>query len=207
MDINIERLKVRLNGELPGWEAQKIMAPVQAREYRDIKNAGKQAAVLALFYKDNFNEHRIIYIKRPSRNPNDKHSGQISFPGGQKESADNSFEETALRECYEEIGIPSNKINILGQLSPLYVFVSDFYVLPFVGLLEGQPNFILQESEVEYIITEKVSYLNSPVSIGHSDFKIRNTTFKQMPHYKLGNEILWGATAMMTAELMHLLKD
>jgi len=207
MDINIEQLVERLKAELPGWEAQKKLAPVHTREYRDMEKAGKQAAVLALIYKDEFNDNRLIYIKRPSRNPLDKHSGQISFPGGQRESQDKAYRDTALRECYEEIGIPIKQIRILGQLTPLYVYVSDFYVQPFVGFLDGPPKFILQESEVDYVITEKLEYLCSKKSIAQIDYTIRDVILKDMPHYKLGNDILWGATAMMTSELIDIINE
>jgi len=208
MSINIKTLLTkRLTQALPGYEAQKTMSPLKTKRYLDINNAKKFAAVLALLYPEDDGEVSMIFIKRPSNNPHDKHGGQISFPGGQKEEGDNNYEETALRECYEEIGVPKDTIEILGALTPIYVYVSDFYVQPFIGYTPQKPEYVLQASEVDYILTEKIAYLNTVDAIANIDFKIRNHVMKNMPYYKLGDEILWGATAMITAEILQLFRE
>lgn len=208
MSINIKTLLTkRLTQPLPGYEAQKTMSPLKTKRYLDIKNAKKYAAVLALLYPDDKGELNMIFIKRPSNNPHDKHGGQISFPGGQKEEADKNYKETALRECYEEIGVQKDAVEILGALTPIYVYVSDFYVQPFIGYTPQKPEFVLQETEVDYILTEKISYLNTDESIHKTDFKVRDIVMRNMPYYKLGEEILWGATAMITAEIMQIFRE
>ena len=203
----ITSLKERLKNKLPAWEAQKTMSPLDTSRYLDINTASKKAAVLALLYLNETGDLNIIYIKRPSHNPHDKHGGQISFPGGQQEEVDKNFEATALRETYEEIGIQPENIEILGPLTPIFVYVSDFYVQPFLGFLNQQPKYVLQASEVDYIIEEKVNYLISDQSKHTIDYKIRDTVMKDMPYYKVNNDILWGATAMITAEIIQIFKE
>ena len=73
----------------------------------------------------------IPFIQRPQYNG--AHSGQISLPGGKSEPHDIDILTTALRETQEEIGIPSYEINVLGNLSPIYIPNSNFNVLPFVS--------------------------------------------------------------------------
>ena len=192
---------------LPGWEAQKTMSPLKTDRYLDINKAGKKAAVLALLFPNEKDNLGLIFIKRPSNNPHDKHGGQISFPGGQQEDKDKDFEETALRETFEEIGVESSQIEVLGKLTPIYVYVSDFYVQPFLGFSKSKPKFKLQESEVDHIIIESMDYLKSEASVAIKDHKVRDFVMKNMPYYKVDNDILWGATAMITAEIIQIFSE
>lgn len=202
----LTQLKTRLSQPLPGWIAQSKMSPIKTKQYLEFPETSKKAAVLIVVYADNAGDLNLIFIKR-STQEKDKHSGQISFPGGQKEKEDISLEMTALRETYEEIGLFQNDLTILGMLTPLYVYVSNFYVEPYVACLNKLPNFKIQESEVQEIITAKISYLLSEDSKYTADFNIRNKVFKNMPHYKLVDNILWGATAMITAELLDIIEE
>jgi len=201
------KLKERLTLQLPGWATQKIMSPFKTERYLDLNKAGKKAAVLALLYPDNSDKLHLIFIKRSSNNPHDKHGGQISFPGGQQEAQDKDFEATALRETFEEVGVKSSKIEILGQLTPIYVYVSDFFVQPFLGITHQKPEFILQASEVDHIIVESIDYLKSDASNATTDYNIRDGIMKNMPYYKVDNHILWGATAMITAEIIQIFNE
>jgi len=123
----------RMKSPLLGWKAQKIMSSRGYDMNRKARPNSKIAAVMILLFQDYQDQWQIIYIKRPSRNPNDKHSGQVSFPGGQQENDDADLMITALRETEEELGIARESIQIIAPLSCIYVFVSDFNVFPFVG--------------------------------------------------------------------------
>jgi len=201
----IEALKDRLQYDLPGWEAQKRMSPIQTAKYRETAENARKAGVMVLLHPNNVGELSVFYIKRTSHNPNDKHGGQISFPGGQVEKGDNNYIDTSVRETYEEIGVNPNDINVLGQLSSIYVFASNFYVQPVVGYLPYNPTLILQESEVEYIVQISLQVLKDPATIQHKDFKFGSFDVKNMPYYSIHNEVLWGATAMITSEFLAVL--
>ncbi|NNK90358.1 MAG: CoA pyrophosphatase [Saprospiraceae bacterium] len=183
------------------------MSPIKTREYLQFPDSARKAGVLALFYPSNKHDLELIFIKRPTKNPMDKHGGQVSFPGGQIEQSDRHMIDTALRETEEEIGIPSNKIKVLGQLSPIYVYVSNFIVTPVVGFIDFKPEYKLQESEVDYVITSPLTHLIDPHNRKTKDLKVRSHLLKQVPYFDLQGEVLWGATAMMTSELLHIISD
>ncbi len=192
------------SNELRGLEAHAKMSPVDLSKYRLPTNNYKKASVMLLLYPKN-NELHLCYMKRQEIE-GDKHSGQISFPGGQMEDSDNNnFEHCALRECEEEIGVSRNDIEIIKPLSPMYVFVSNFMVHPFIGYSSFTPSFELQTSEVKNIIEVPLSYLQNPNIIGRTNIHIRNTVMKDVPYYDIFGDILWGATAMMTSEFLDLL--
>ena len=202
----IKGIEIRLQEPLPGWEAQQVLSPIKTREYRQHREDAKQAGVNILLYPGVQDQLEMFFIKRPNHNPNDKHGGQISFPGGQMEEGDNDLIQTAIRETYEEIGVPPDDMRVLGKLSPLYVFVSNFHVQPVVSYIDYKPELSLQESEVDYVLTERLSYFNSEDALAYTDYRVRNIIMRDMPHYKLQNHILWGATAMITSEFVHLVK-
>ena len=164
----------------------------------------KSAAVLLLLYDDPAKGLSTMYIKRPTRNPEDKHSGQVSFPGGQVDPEDKTLQDTALRETEEELGIPRGKIEVLGKLSSMYVFVSNFQVIPYVGYLPEQPIFKIQESEVDYPITVSIADLLSQLPPQRKDLLVRSFTIKDVPYWDLNGDTLWGATAMITREFLDI---
>ena len=197
-----ERFYIDLEGELqkplPGFEAQSFMAPLSRQDEIHIehKEPLRSGAVLLLLYEKN-DALYIAYIKRPVWDGH--HSGQVAFPGGKLEDFDNTLLDAALRETHEEIGISSNDITIIGQLSPLQIYVSNFMLFPFVGIHKGVAEFKPNSNEVSYVI--EVSLLdilncNNKVTCQ----KYRNGKNYDIPAYKIGEEIIWGATAMITSE-------
>ena len=82
----------------------------------------------------------------------------MSFPGGKKETQDENLIQTALRETYEEVGVPPEKIQILGQLSELFIPPSNFLVTPSVGYAGQIDSFYPQQKEVAEIVEIPVSF-------------------------------------------------
>ncbi len=203
-DSFIEKIKTQFINPLPGRAAQYKMAPRIARESNPAPNA-RIACVLALLYPKN-NDWNIVLIERmPSNNINDRHSGQISFPGGKYETSDGSLTKAALREAEEEIGVISKDISIIGQMSDMYIPVSNFLVHPFVGYMDYRPKFIPQPSEVKDILEVPIPKLQDPSTIQFTDLKIpTGLTLKAVPHYNLNGHIVWGATAMMLSEFLEV---
>jgi 8-oxo-dGTP pyrophosphatase MutT (NUDIX family) len=159
----------------------------------------KQSAILILCYTLHSTPH-ILFIKR-SENPRDKHSGQISFPGGSKQKSDKNILHTAIRETYEEIGFLCNTENIVRKLSNLYIPVSNYLVSPFVAILEtAPPSFVLQESEIAEIIEIPIEHL---LQTKHSKTTLINN--ETIPYFSYHQHMRWGAPAMICAEFLQMI--
>ena len=202
MSDAIDRLAYLLENELPGPKAQRTLSPVLSEydRYNQPADDARQAAVLALFYPDDADGNNLVLIKRPDH-PSDLHAGQISFPGGGIEQDDKSLIDCALRETQEEIGIPQEKINVIGPLTPLYVYASNNMVYPYVGFMVEKPSVVIDPKEVAEVITCPISYFCKPESIRRMDMSIRGYRMRQVPYYDVSGHVLWGATAMIISEL------
>ncbi len=192
-------------GELPGPEAQVRMAPPGRPTHIQPGQETRDAAVLVTLFPKG-NQWHIVFIERARSNSKDRHRGQISLPGGKWDASDRSFAETALRETQEEVGIPSGNVRLIGQLSELFIPVSNFYVYPFVGFLEETPNFIRQEEEVENILEVPVDLLIRQQTGKKTKMRLANgVLLPDVPYFDLDGRILWGATAMIMSEFLELL--
>lgn len=178
-------------------------AKEEADRYYTASTSAKRAAVMVLLMpiKEEWN---IVFMKRAVRS-GDRHSGQISFPGGGLEEQDETMLSCAIRETQEEIGLAKEKIKVLGNLTKLYVYASNYLVFPYVGYLEKQEEFEIELAEVDKVITAPLSYFSDSI-IKKTSFHIQGYNLKNVPYYDLYGEILWGATAMMMSELVHLWK-
>lgn len=197
-------LRERLNaGYLPGPEAQNMMTPPMRGQYSAPSDTARKASVLALLYPID-GQLQLLYIQRTSP-PGDRHAGQISFPGGSTEPADKNAGATALRETEEEVGIPRSAITLLGALTPLYIPVSNFMVDPFVGFMPERPTFVLQESEVARVLELPfAAFLNQNARKVGPRKLANGMTLQNIPYWDVQGEEVWGATSMMTAELIAL---
>lgn len=197
-------LHQRLKEKLPGKRAHLEVSPYRNVTFGEKElNQAKKSSVLILLYKKN----NITYIPLIQRTTyNGSHSGQVSFPGGKVEPTDSSIIHTALREANEEIGVISKNINIIGQLTDVYIPVSNFHVVPIVGVLKKTPDFILETKEVEDLIELKVSDLLNHQLV-ENKVKISDHTTMKVPSFKHQQKIIWGATALMLNELKHILSE
>lgn len=203
-----EYLSRRLQQPLPGPSAQYKMASLRRMEELGLLPApppdAKVACVLNLLHWQEGRWHTVL-IQR-SANPRDRHGGQVSFPGGRYEPSDGSLAEVALRETEEEVGIPASKIRVLGQLTHLYIPVSNFLVHPFVGVLEGLPSFQPQAGEVESILTPALRLFQQAENKKTTDLTIGSgLTLKNVPYFDVDGCMVWGATAMILSEFLEIL--
>lgn len=169
------------------------------------KYGAKESAVLILLYEKNFETH-IVLTERTIYNG--KHSGQISLPGGKKEVYDLNLEQTALRETFEEIGVSNHHIEILNNLTHLYIPVSNFLVFPYVAKLNGVPSFVKEEKEVQNILEVKLNDLLNEKNISKKEFYYKQADIKfEAPIYKVNDLVVWGATAMILSEFLEIIKS
>ncbi|MEZ4951980.1 MAG: CoA pyrophosphatase [Saprospiraceae bacterium] len=200
----IKELQRKLQQPLPGQPAQLKMAPSSRRKYMIAPEGVRRAGVMATLFPKN-EEWHVVLIER-NKNDKDSHGGQISFPGGKAEPEDGTMLKTALRETEEEVGILQNEINVLGSLSEVYIPVSNFNVYPFVGFLDFQPEYTIQEEEVFKVLEIPLSHFQNEAAKRTTDIPINKyLTLKNVPYYEVDNQILWGATAMMMSELMEVI--
>jgi 8-oxo-dGTP pyrophosphatase MutT (NUDIX family) len=188
---------------LPGEPSQLGMAPKGIRNFPLDKNIPKPAAVLMLFYPVDGEPYTVL-MKR-SEYPG-AHSGQISLPGGRIEALDADLKQTALRETSEELGISPDKINVIGKLTPMYIPVSGFDVHPFLGFTFEKPDWKPDLSEVSYLIELSVNELTSPGVVKYEMWQLHGNEL-EVPFYLIHNEKIWGATAMIIAEFLQILKS
>ncbi len=203
--IIIENLKDLVNDNLPGFKAQQKMSPTN-RNHTTKNHNPKDAvnsSVLVLLYQKN-NELYIPFIQRTSGKV--KHSGQISFPGGKCEPTDADYTATALRETQEELGITTKNITPIGNLTELYIPVSNFMVYPVLAYTEIVPQFKANPSEVENIIEMPVKQLLHDSNVDEFSFTA-NGFFVTAPYFKAKGHKIWGATAMILSELKELLSN
>lgn len=199
------RIRTALYNVLPGEKAHQTMAPrpKYIEGYEGIHTTPPvNSAVLVLIipYEDQL---AIPFIKRA--NAGKYHKGQIALPGGKMEQCDENTLQTALRECHEEIGVPMEKVSIMGVLSDIYIPLSNFNITPIVGATLKKPDFTLSEDEVEKVIIVKLSELFDDKNKTTSSF-YRYEHEIVAPGYKIGDNFIWGATAMIIAELEQLMK-
>jgi 8-oxo-dGTP pyrophosphatase MutT (NUDIX family) len=180
---------------------QEMLPPKRKKSPQNRLISPQKSAVLILIYSKN-NEILVPFIKRKSV-PADVHSGQIAFPGGKKEKTDKNIQYTAFREAEEEIGINMNSISYICNLSDVYIPPSNFLVSPIVGITYDTPHFTMQESEVEEIIEIPLQFFLQDGIIQEKNIGDKNN----IPCFIYQEHVIWGATAMIMNELVHLLKE
>tara|TARA_A100000164_G_scaffold266443_1_gene238281 strand:+ start:1 stop:600 length:600 start_codon:yes stop_codon:yes gene_type:complete len=160
----------------------------------------KKAGVLILLLKeDKDDEYKIVFTKRSTKLKT--HSGEVSFPGGKWEEADNSLYETALRESNEEINLNIENVTKLGNLNFL-LSRHKIEVNPYVGYLnkfqEFEGNF-----EIEEIFTVPISFLSDSKNVTYKEFN-RKDLKVYIPSWVYNGNRIWGLTAMITADFLNI---
>lgn len=203
--VSLSKIK---NIPLPAEASQFKMSPPFRRElitrYKEAMKDAKRAGVLAMFYPNTSNETHLALILRKTYNG--VHSAQIGFPGGKFEDEDKSLKHTAIRETWEEIGVPEHQIKIVKQMTEVYIPPSNFYVQPFIGITNETPKFIKQDDEVEDIVEVSLSHFLDENNVSNKLVATSYTAKIEVPAYELNGYVVWGATAMMLSEIKDILK-
>ena len=130
----------------------------------------------------------------------DNHAGEVAWPGGKQDPDDDSLLTTALRETWEEIGLPPQRCNIIAELRP---FISKFGLLvtPYVGLIEEPVELNANPDELEAIFKVPLSWLKDDPRT-QTDIVSRYGETHRVPVYHYEGFRIWGLTAMILWEFM-----
>jgi 8-oxo-dGTP pyrophosphatase MutT (NUDIX family) len=189
-----------LRARLRPLEAASSLVDVLEGERPD---ARKSAVLLALFAQDG--ETHLAFIRRASTLR--AHSGEIAFPGGSYDQEDASLVATALREAFEEIGLPLARVEVLGLLSPVFTVVSNFLILPVVAYLPSGPGPLLAAAaEVAEVLLLPLNALADP-AIAHTEIWSNGGRTRPVYFYDYGSLRIWGATGRILANLLMLLQE
>ncbi len=198
----LARIEKGLWAPLPGIPAQLAMAPEPRtghKAYFEVEGTCRKAGVLVLLYvKDG---RLTVLLTRRTEQVN-HHRGQISLPGGEQHPGE-SLEATALRETVEELGIDLAAVRVLGRLTPLYIPPSNYCIYPAVATVPGPLAFRMQPAEVAEVIEVPVGHLADPANVRRETWHYGGFDH-DVPFYAYGGHKIWGATAMVLAELLAL---
>ena len=201
-------LKIK-NLPLPGSDSHHKMSPAFRKQWLESKKIQaqnpKKAGVMALFYpNDKQLTHLLLILRKTYQGV---HSNQIAFPGGKVEPEDKNLMETALRETYEEVGVPSDSVEVLKKLSEVYIPPSNYLVQPYFGVYRGPKLFQIQETEVEALVEVSLSDFLDHSNLSEERLSTSYAKNISVPAFKLNGYTVWGATAMMLSEIKELLEQ
>jgi 8-oxo-dGTP pyrophosphatase MutT (NUDIX family) len=176
---------------------QAVREPLRARLARRQvtlapASSGTASAVLVPLFERR-GEARLWFVRRAV--DGGKHSGQVAFPGGKVDPADESTLATALREAEEEIGLPPESVDVLGRLDDL-VTITGFSISPFVAWIVTP--FTPQPSPAEV-----ARVFDAPLR----SFFERAQGVPPFHGHTVDGEFVWGATGRIVRDLVDVLRD
>jgi 8-oxo-dGTP pyrophosphatase MutT (NUDIX family) len=158
-------------------------------------HGGRDAAVLVpVFEADGLH---AVFTRR--RHDLRRHAGEISFPGGRRDSPDEQLLTTALREAHEEVGLDPEDVELVGALPPIGTFVTNYKVYPFVGVIPDASELEPNPGEVAALLRFRLTELRDAFAMRRL---VRRGVPIRTPTYQVGDHLIWGATARILGELL-----
>ena len=132
------------------------------------------------------------------------HSGEVSFPGGKIEEGESTLD-AAIRECYEEIGIPASSLQVMGKIAELQTLSTSISMSAYLATSNvSLPAFGVNFDEVDAVFEVPLETLVAPGTY-HRELWRRGNSEKVMHFFSLENDQIWGATAFIIVEVLKFL--
>ena len=145
---------------------------------------------------------RVVFTRRTEHLS--RHPGEISFPGGLEHDEDADLIATALRETEEELGLPRERVEVLGALEPVHTFVSAILIVPFVGVVSGAPAFAPSEDEIAEVLSYSLGELSAAETT--VEWPRDGHVYRGFAYPMSDGNTIWGATAKILNEMIELLR-
>jgi 8-oxo-dGTP pyrophosphatase MutT (NUDIX family) len=203
--LSSDDIRRRLAGtELSSNPADIIMPPGSSRwpepMREQLSGTLKPAGVLVPII-ERATEMTVLLTKRSAELKH--HAGQVSFPGGRMEEHDANVEAAALRETFEEVGIDSHHVSVIGYLDTMPT-ITGYAVSPVVGMVSASAELTIDKTEVEYAFEVPLSFLLNPHNVVRTEWEAGDRKVPMLEFHWDGERI-WGATAFMILSLRKLL--
>jgi 8-oxo-dGTP pyrophosphatase MutT (NUDIX family) len=183
---------------------ERLHARLAALQPRDLPpHPHKRAAVLIPLFRHQ--EVPTMLLTKRTENV-ERHKGQISFPGGGEEPDDVDLRATALRETYEEIGLPPERVAVWGRLDEVETVVSGFAVTPYVGFIPWPVPLRLNPNETAEIVTVPLSVFLEPSNLRSQQVE-RDGRPCNLLFYDYPPHVIWGVTARIIHRLVDVLRS
>jgi len=157
------------------------------------------AVLLPLFEKGG--DYHLVFTKRTETV--NYHKGQFSFPGGRTHPEDKSLLDTALRETWEEIGLPPKDADVLGELDDIATYTTGFIISPFVAMIPFPHTFIANPAEVDEIIEVPLPILRDKKNFAQEMLEVDGRPIMQyFYHYR--DHVIYGATARIVKHFLEV---
>ena len=184
----IEQVRAAMTERLGGVRAQRVHAPED-----------RQSAVLVAVIERS-PEPTLLMVQKRADLP--RHAGQMAFPGGRIEDDDTDSRAAALREAYEEVGLPPDNVEILGALDDHRTFVSSYHIRPWVAWVRRPPGaWRLDEREIARVVEVplRAALEQAPASWLHWRWAEHHL---RAPRWRFGDDVIvWGASARILHDL------
>lgn len=208
MILTIDDIRKHLTYRLPGEDAHIPMSPNgRGRSSEAIKQAVnyRESAVALIIYEKNNELKGVLTERSPYRG---MHSGEVCLPGGKMEDFDENLQQTAIREAVEEIGLKYEGFQLLGELTPVFIPISNFSIQPFVFHYTEPPVFIPNIREVAEIFSFPIRQLFEKNTIKKTRIELAgNRVLDDIPYFDINNKVVWGATALILHEFKHIFSN
>ncbi len=158
------------------------------------------AAVLVPVYRGRNDQLRVVLILRSQGGI---HGGQLAFPGGKNDISDTTTRDTALREAEEEIGLPTDHVDILEALPVTETFSTGFRIYPYLARITPPVAWRLDEREIDQVIEVDIEDFHRTGAL--SEEMISFNAWPQprkSPFFRIGKHKLWGASFRIFAPIL-----
>ncbi len=176
---------------------EQAMQRIQRHRPWSLRQKGREAAVLIPLTQSETNPEIVLTVRSSMLR---SHKGEVCFPGGKRDPADQQLIQTALRETEEELGIQAKDIQICGALGQV-VSKHHLHVTPWVGVIPSCLPFRPNPEEIERVFKVPIQYFLDQGAPNMQRLTIEGQLW-ELPYWDFEGEHIWGLTAYIICELL-----